>query len=43
MLRSDFHYVRPGRLWWALNPNTATTRGLESIEKEFELKDPASW
>jgi MoxR-like ATPase len=39
-LRSDFHYVKPGRLWWALNPVAATTRGLPSIDEEFALTDP---
>jgi MoxR-like ATPase len=39
-LRSEFHYVQPGRLWWALAPGSATCRGLETIESDYMLTDP---
>lgn len=41
-LRGDWHYIEPGKLWWALAPETAATRGMADADADAgaRLKDP---
>ena len=39
-IRDDAYYVKPGKLWWALAPQTARTRGIGQIEEGDAVAEP---
>ncbi len=41
-LLSKQYYVDPGKLWWALNPTSAQSRGGPQIPEEHRARDPGT-